>query len=193
LNRHTNLTLMNKLILLISSFIILTSITLQNPNSIDSSKDEKLVKEKVISWADSIFYFHENYRFEQFHAFYTEEYQIAVLRAQMYGDKLANLEKLKSKGYYKKTDAEYEKEHQELVKKNEDLKQTAENFQNKVEYYQILFWSNIKTNHGITVYYSHMVKLNNSYQVTSAEIKSAIGKKNDKTKILYAADVKKKK
>ena len=184
---------MNKLLLFIFSFVLLTSITLQNPNAIDSSEDEKIVKENVIKWADSIFYFHENYRFEQFHAFYTEEYQIAILRAQMYSDKLTNLEKIKAKGYYKKSDADYEKEHSELVKKNEELKKTADNFENKADYYQILFWSNIKTNHGITVYYSHLVKLNNNYQVTSAEIKSAIGKKNDKTKILYAADVKKKK
>lgn len=184
---------MNKLILFIFSIVVLTSVTLQNPNSIDSSKDEKVVKDKIISWADSIFYFHENYRFEQFHAFYTEEYQIAILRSQMYGDKLTNLEKLKTKGYYKKSDEDYKKEHDDLVKKNAELKKTADSFVNKVEYYQILFWSNIKTNHGITVYYSHMIKLNNSYQVTSAEIKSAIGKKNDKTKILYAADVKKKK
>lgn len=184
---------MNKLLLLIFGLVALTSITLQNPNSIDSSKDEELVKEHVLKWADSIFYFHENYRFEQFHAFYTEEYQIAVLRAQMYDDKLANLEKIKAKGYYKKTDEEYEKEHQELVTKNADLQKTAENFENKVDYYQILFWSNIKTNHGITVYYSHNIKLDNDYKVTSAEIKSAIGKKNDKTKILYASEVKKKK
>lgn len=184
---------MNKILLFIFSLIVLTSVTLQNPNAIDSSKDEVIVKENVLAWADSIFYFHEEYRFEQFHAFYTEEFQIAILRAQMYNDKLLNLEKLKKKGYYKKSDEEYEKEHSELVAKTKELENIANNFENKADYYEILFWSNIKTNHGITVYYSHSVKLNNDYQVISAEIKSEIGKKNDKTVILYAKDVKKKK
>jgi len=184
---------MNKIALFIFSLVVLTSVTLQKPNAIDSSKDEAIVKEKVLAWADSVFYFHEEYRFEQFHAFYTEEYQIAILRAEMYGDKLSNLEKVKAKGYYKKSDESYEKEHSDLVAKNKELQNVVDNFENKAESYQILFWSNIKTNHGITVYYSHSVKLDNNFQVTSAEIKSAIGKKNDKTMILYAKDVKKKK
>ncbi len=179
-------------ITIFASFFMLCSVTLQG-SKIDSSKDEELVKKHVLEWADTTFYYHEEYRFEQFHAFYTEEYQIAVLRAEMYESKLQNLEKLKAKGFYKKTDAEYEKEHSELDKKVKDLNQAKDNFKNKVEYYQILFWSNIKTNHGITVYYSHLIKLDNDYKVISAEIKSEIGKKNDKTKILYAKDVKKKK
>tara|TARA_B100000809_G_C14986998_1_gene476594 strand:- start:77 stop:646 length:570 start_codon:yes stop_codon:yes gene_type:complete len=185
--------LMNRFLIFMFGLIVLTSLTLQKPNVIDSTKDEGIVKQNVLKWADSVFYFHEEYRFEQFHAFYTEEYQIALLRSEMYGDKLVNLEKLKSKGFYKKTDAEYEKEHSDLVLKNKGLKNTADNFENKAEYYEILFWSNIKTNHGITVYYSHSVKLNDGYQVTSAKIKSAIGKKNDKTEILYSKDIKKKK
>jgi hypothetical protein len=186
---------MNKLfnIILIFSFFSFCSITLQGINEIDTSKDEELVKQHVLEWADSTFYHHEEYRFEQFHAFYTEEYQIAVLRAEMYQNKLDNLEKLKAKGFYKKTDSEYEKEHSDLEKKVNELNDSKDNFKNKAEYYQILFWSNIKTNHGITVYYSHLIKLDNNYNVISAEIKSEIGKKNDKTKILYSKDVKKKK
>jgi hypothetical protein len=177
--------------LLILSFFTL-SITLQGGNKIDSSKDEEKVKQSVLNWADSVFYHHEEYRFEQFHAFYTDEYQIAILRLDMYQNKLSNLEKLKEKGFYKKTDEEYEKEHGELKAKVDELEKSVNTFENKAEYYQILFWSNIKTNHGITVYYSHLVKLDNNYNVVSAEIKSEIGKKNEKTKILYSKDVKKK-
>ncbi len=175
------------------SLMVFCSITFQNTEAETTSKDEELVKQHVLEWADTTFYHHEDYRFEQFHAFYTEEYQIATLRAEMYTSKLENLEKLKAKGFYKKSDAEYEKEHAALTEKVKNLNETAENFENKAEYYQILFWSNIKTNHGITVYYSHQVKLNNAYEVVSAEIKSEIGKKNEKTKILYSKDVKKKK
>jgi hypothetical protein len=184
---------MNKILILIFGIAVLTSVTLQNQDVPGSSADEKTVKKNVLAWADSIFYFHEEYRFEQFHAHYAEEYQIAVLREEMYGDKLLNLEKLKRKGYYKKTEEEYIEEHEKLVLKNKELKSIVYNFENKAEYYQILFWSNIKTNDGITVYYSHSVKLNNNFKVTSAEIKSALGKKSDKTMIIYAADVKKKK
>jgi len=181
---------MNKLALILVSILIGYASFSQKPIK---NNDKEVVMKNVVKWADSVFYFHENYRFEQFHAFYTEEFEIAMLREEMYANKLTNLEKRKAKGFYKKTDAEYEIEHQKLVDKNKELKAAVESFTNRVDYYQIYFWSNIKTNHGITVYYSHEVKLDNNYHVTSAVIKSEIGKKNDKTKILYASEVKKKK
>jgi len=179
---------MTKLFLLLTGLTLLTSISLQSTGS-----DEKSVEQGVLAWADSIFYHHEEYRFEQYHAEYTDEYQIAILRLKMYQDKQENLENIKQKGFYKKTKEEYTKEHNSLVNKNIELKSIVENFQNKAKYYQILFWSNIKTNQGPTAYYSHLVTLNNDFKVTSAIIKSEIGKKNDKTKILYAKGTKKKK
>jgi len=180
---------MTKLIILFSTIFLLSSITSHNIKV--SEKDKKNVQNSVLSWADSVFYHHEEYRFEQFHAEYTDLYQISVLRLDMYKNKQINLEKLKQKGFYKKTDAEYEKEHGALVLKNIELEKIATNFEDKADSYQILFWSNIKTNQGPTVYYSHLIKLDNDFHVTSAEIKSEIGKKNEKTKILYAKDTKK--
>ena len=182
---------MTKLFILLTSLLLLTSVSLRNIKP--SEKDKNTVEAKVISWADSIFYHHEEFRFEQFKAVYTDNYQIAILRLDMYLGKQKNLEKTKSKGFYKKTNEEYQKEHDAIVQKNAELKKIVENFENKAEHYQILFWSNIKTNQGPTVYYSHLVKLDNDFNVISAEIKSEIGKKNDKTKILYASQVKKKK
>jgi len=186
---------MTKLFYLLSLLILLTSISIQtkNPNENSVDTDEKTVRKSVISWADSVFYFHEEYRFEQFHAEYTDKYQIARLKLELYLGRQKNLEKIKQKGFYKKTDTEYEKEHSELVKKNADLKTTLDNFQDKAEFYHVLFWSNIKTNQGPTVYYSLLVTLDNNYKVISSEIKSEIGKKNDKTKILYTVDTKKQK
>jgi hypothetical protein len=155
--------------------------------------DKTTVQNSVISWADSTFYHHEEFRFEQYHADYTEPYQIARLKLEMYQGKQENLEKTKQKGFYKKTDADYEKEHHDLVEMNTKLKATVDNFKNKANSYQILFWSNITTNQGPTVYYSHLITLNNDFKVISSKIKSQIGKKNDATKILYKKDVKKRK
>lgn len=183
---------MNKLLLFSLAILTLsnTYFTLDETSK-DASTDETIVKEHVVKWADTIFYYYDNPRFEQFHAQYTEEYEISQLRIEMYESKLKNLEKLKAKGFYKKTDEEYEAEHAALVTKIADLKVAEENIEQKAEYYQILFWANIKTNQGLTVYYSLDVRLNDDFNVTSHEIKSEVGKKNDKTKILYASEVKK--
>jgi hypothetical protein len=176
-------------------FSILTlTLILLTSTSINSIKpDKKRVEEAVISWADSTFFQHEEYRFEQYYADYTEPYQIALLRFEMYQGKQVHLEKTKQKGYYKKSDSDYEKEHIDLVKKNAELKTILKNFKLKANSYQILFWSNIKTNQGPTVYYSHLIALNNDFKVVSVEIKSQIGKKNNATKILYKKGVKKQK
>lgn len=179
---------MTKFFSLLTSLILLTSISLQ-----PTDPDKEAVEKSVIAWADSTFYFHEEYRLEQYHAEYTDDYQIAKLRLEMYQGRQKNLEKIKQKGFYKKTEEEYTKEHDLLVNKNLELKSIIANFKNKAKFYQILFWSNIKTNQGPTVYYSHLVKLDNNFKVTSAIIKSEIGKKNDKTKILYTKDTKKNK
>lgn len=175
----------------IFSILTLTLTLLTSISSHSIKPDKKRVEEAVIRWADSTFYQHEEYRFEQYHADYTELYQIALLRLEMYQGKQVHLEKTKQKGYYKKSDLEYKNEHSGLVKKNADLKTTIKNFKLKANSYQVLFWSNIKTNQGPTVYYSHLIKLNNDFKVISAEIKSQIGKKNNATAPLYKRDIKK--
>ena len=157
---------------------------------IDSSQDEVIVKDAVVHWADSVFYMHQEYKFENFRAFYTEEYFIQVMCSEMYKERVDNLEKIKKAGRYKKSDTDYEKEHKELNDAYLKVQNDVDNFKFRANYYQISFWSNIQTNDGITVYYEHIVKVNNDYQVIEATINSSIGKKSDATEILYAKDVK---
>lgn len=176
---------MKKLILLL--FIGLFSVfnVIGQDQEIDSSEDEERVKKAVVSWADSVFYMHKEYKFEKFHAFYTEEYFIQVMRSRMYKERVADLEKSKKAGRYKKSDAEYEKEHNQMKEAYEKVQLDVDNFKFRVSHFEIHFWSNIQTNDGITVYYEHIVKLDNDYRVNEAIINSSIGAKSDKTEIIY--------
>lgn len=171
------------LLLFISLFTAMSGFS--QDQEIDSSEDEARVKKAVVRWADSVFYMHKEYKFEQFHAFYTEEYFIQVMRSRMYKERLDDLEKSKSIGRYKKSDAEYEKEHSELKASYTKIQEGADNFEYRVSHFEIHFWSNIQTNDGITVYYEHIVQLDNDYRVIDATINSSIGAKSDKTEILY--------
>lgn len=157
---------------------------------IDSTEDEKLVKEAVVHWADSVFYMHKEYKFEHFKPFYTDEYFIQVMRANMYKKRVEDLERKKKNGQYTKSDEEYEKEHSELQETFEKAQEEADNFAPRASHYRIHFWSNIQTNDGITVYYEHIMKLDNEYQVIEAVENSAIGKKSSATQILWKKDVK---
>ena len=174
----------------LTAFLFLSVIGFTQEQEIDSSEDEVKVKEAVVKWADTTFYSHSEYKFEKFYAFYTEEYFIQVMRSRMYKQRVEDIEKTKAAGRYKKTDAEYEKEHQELKDAYTKVQKDVDTFKFRVSHFQISFWSNIQTNDGITVYYEHILKLDNDYKVTEAVINSSIGKKSEATEILYAKGVK---
>lgn len=152
---------------------------------IDSKEDEAIVKKAVIAWADTIFYKHAEYRFENFHAFYTDDYFIAVMRSDIYKERLEKLRKRKAAGSYKGSNEKYEKELKVILDKYNLSKKTAESFEERAAYYQIYFWSNIQTTDGLSVYYEHIVRLDNDYKVTSYTENSSIGKKNSSAKIMF--------
>ena len=176
---------MKKLILLLFIGLFSALNSLSQDQEIDSSQDEEKVQGAVVRWADSVFYKHSEYKFEQFHAFYTEEYFIQVMRARMYKERLSDLEKSKKIGRYKKSDAEYKKEHDQMQNAYDKIQVDADNFKFRVSHFEIHFWSNIQTNDGITVYYEHIVQLDNDYRVIDTIINSSIGAKSDKTEITY--------
>ena len=159
-------------------------------DEIDSSQDRIKVEKAVVEWADATFYSHSNYKFENFRAEYSESYFIAVMRAKAYKERVTDLETQKSSGRYKGTQEEYEKEHTTLKDAYTKIQNEVDTHPNRADYYTINFWTNIQTTDGITVYYEHIVKLDNSYQVIEATINSAIGKKDENTLPIYKKDVK---
>lgn len=148
-------------------------------------KDERVVQEKVVEWADSVFYFHEDYRFENFHAHYTDEFYIVMLRSDQYKKKIEDLELTKKNKTYTGSDAQYQTELTELKKKYKRFQIIVDSFVLKVKYFEILFWSNIKTKHGYPVYYAHRFKLSNDFFIMAAIIKSSIGNRSADNKIIY--------
>lgn len=172
------------------TFFFLGSPTPSPTQDIDSTEDEVKVKAAVVEWADNTFHKHSEYKFEHFKAIYTDEYFIAVMRAEMYKKRLSSLENRKKNGAYKKSDADYDKEFSDLTENYEKSQKEADEFTNRADYYRVHFWSNIQTNDGITVYYEHIMKLDNDYKVIEATENSAIGKKSSQTKILYKKDIK---
>lgn len=159
-------------------------------DEIDSSQDKIKVEKAVVAWADATFYSHSNYKFENFRAEYSESYFIAVMRAKAYKERVSDLENQKSTGKYKGTQAEYEKELITLKDAYTKIQNEVDTHPSRADYYLIHFWTNIQTTDGITVYYEHIMKLDNNYQVIEATINSAIGKKDENTQPIYKKDMK---
>lgn len=159
-------------------------------DEIDSSQDKIKVEKAVVQWADSVFYKHSEYKFDHFRAEYSEGYYIAVMRSRAYKERVTDLEADKAAGRYKGTEEAYQKELQTLKDAYTKAQTDADNYVLRADSYTIHFWSNIQTTDGITVYYEHIVTLDNSYRVTAAVVNSAIGKKDENTQILYKKDVK---
>ncbi|MFK8037765.1 MAG: hypothetical protein AB8B74_05705 [Crocinitomicaceae bacterium] len=149
------------------------------------SKDERIVRDKVIEWSDSVFYFHEDYRFENFHAHYTDEFYIVMLRSDQYKKKIDDLKKRKAEKKYTGTQEEYNSDLQILERKFNKFQVIVDSFTLRVKYFEVLFWSNIKTKHGYPVYYAHRFKLSNDFFVMASIVKSSIGNRSADNKIIY--------
>ncbi|WP_027418360.1 hypothetical protein [Crocinitomix catalasitica] len=155
------------------SFLGLNPGILQEPgNPIEGKK----VKTAVIRWADSTLYKHEGIKFENFQAFYTEEYSILKMREEFYREQLDVLEENKKSGKYTKSNLEYQKEVDKLKLSIQNIVEESQNLMQKVTQYKITFWSNIKVSNGTFVYYGIELCVNNLFEVIHAREKSAIGK-----------------
>ncbi len=153
--------------------------------SIQIERDKSIVQDHILEWSDSTFYFHEDYRFENFKAHYTDEFYVVMMRSDQYKMKIEKLEKQKKSQTYQGTDEEYGNELLSLKRKYKKFQIMVDNFTNRVKYFEVLFWSNIKTKHGYPVYYAHRFKLSNDYFIMAALIKSSIGNKSPDNKIIY--------
>lgn len=156
------------------------------PTDMDSAQDQQIVEKAVVSWADSLFVQHQNYKFDHFNAFYTDDYFIQTTRLETYEQKIADLEQKKEAGTYNGTEESYQDNLKKLKDALNHAKKTIGKI-DRVSHYQIHFWSNIKTRDGITVYYELILTLNNDYEITAAIENSSIGKKNNESKIAYKA------
>lgn len=148
-------------------------------------KDERIVRDKVLEWSDSVFYFHEDYRFENFHAHYTDEFYIVMLRSDQYRKRIQDLELSKKNNTYNGTNESYQEQLLALKRKYKKFQFIVDSFVLRIKYVEILFWSNIKTKHGYSVYYAHRFKLSNDFFVMASIIKSSIGNRSADNSIIY--------
>lgn len=178
---------MSTLIYLLAFTFIGASNPTPTQNEPDSAADQLKVEQAVIQWADAVFKKHENYKFEQFKPFYTDDYFIQTMRIELYAEKIAALEKKKTDGDYTGTEEAFQSDIKKLSGAIEKAKLALDKI-DRVDYFQIHFWTNILTKDGITVYYELILKLDGNYAVTQATENSSIGKKGADSKIAYAKD-----
>ena len=160
----------------------------QSTENIDSSKDQEMVEQEVVNWADRVFVHHTDYKFDYFKAHYTDDYFIQSMRIETYDEKIAELENRKDKGNYHGSEERYQADHQKLTDALDTAKVLIDKI-DRVTHFESHFWTNIQTNDGMTVYYKLIVKLDNDYNVIEALENSSIGKKNTDTRIAYKKDV----
>ena len=127
---------------------------------------------------------HSNYKFEQFKAFYTDDFFIHTARIEIYDDKITAIKDKKAKGEYTGSEENYFADINKLTRAVEKSKAIIKTI-DRVTHYQIHFWTNIQTKDGITVYYELNMKLDNGYKVIEAFENSSIGKINADSNIAY--------
>lgn len=168
-------------------FSILCLVNFHNHELIDSSEDEKKVKAAVDAWVDHNIHKWEGKKYDRFHAFYTEEFEMESIKVNMYTNQLENLERRKKMGKYTKSDQDFESEKKALQEKIAKTKSQLNDFKPRVTYYEVYLWSNIQCKNGLVLYMEIYFKLNDNYEVTSHRINSSIGGEKDpsKNQIMY--------
>ena len=168
--------------LLVLFLLIVASFT---SNGQDTATIEKNVKEAVTQWANQTFVGYDNPRFEKLMIFYSDAYQMWKMRPEMLASRKAKMKAAHEKGESGLSEEEYQSEIEKIDNQIEKVKERLSQMTDFADQFKISFWANIKTNDGITVQYEHIVTLSGAYEVQKAEINSFIGKKSNKTQILY--------
>lgn len=167
-------------------FLILMSMAFQAIHTAPTTllTDQEQTQASILSWADSTFTNHSNYKFDGLRVFETDEYEIQSMRLELYQEKINALKDAKEKGTYSGTDESYENDLTKLTAKLTQTNEIISTLQ-RVDYYETHFWTNIQTTDGITVYYELIIKQNHVFKVIEAIENSSIGKKVDGSKIAY--------
>jgi ABC-type phosphate transport system auxiliary subunit len=168
-------------------FGILTVFNFHNHELVDSSGDEVKVKEAVEAWCNKKLHEWEGKKFEKFHAYYTEEFEMENIKVNMYTNQLENLERKKKMGKYTKSDDDFKAEKKSIEEKIAKTKEDLQSFKPRATYYEIYMWSNVKTKQGKPIFMELYFKLNDDYEVISHKINSSIGGESDpsKNQIMY--------
>lgn len=147
--------------------------------------EKESIKKAVNQWADKTFVEWDSPRFEKFKPQLSPDYYALTVQKQM-------LEEFKEEIVFNfnesKSDRTLEEVKEDTAKTSKNIKELEkimEQFPNKYKGYEVYWWANIKTNNGLTVYYQHLVKLDEHYKVVHAKVSSYIGKDRDDIKILY--------
>lgn len=163
-------------------FGFLTLINFHGQELIDSSADKIKVEESVMKWCDDNLHSYEGKKFEKFHAYYTDEFEMENIKVDMYTNQLQSLERRKKAGKYSGTEEKYNAEVKANKEKIEKTKKGLVSFKPKVTHYEVYLWTNIKTKKGTSVFFELYFKLNDEYKVVSHKINSAIGGNADPQK-----------
>lgn len=168
-------------------FGIFTLLNFHNHDLVDSSEDKRKVEEAVLKWCDKNLQSYEGKKFEKFHPFYTEEYEMENIKVNMYESQLENLERRKKAGKYTKSEEDFLSEKQAIEDKIKKTKEALFSFRPKVTYYEVYLWSNIKNKNGKPIFMQLYFKLDDDYNIISHKINSSIGGESDpsKNQIMY--------
>ncbi|MFD1551875.1 hypothetical protein DNU06_01750 [Putridiphycobacter roseus] len=169
-------------------FIFLSVVPLYGVGDAEAKQiesDKRKVINKVLEWSDSVFYFHEDYRFEKFQAHYTDDFYIILARSDQYKKKVDDLKALKEEGRFEGSEQAYNAQLKVNENKYRKFQIIVDSYAVRARFFEIIFWSNIKTKHGYNVYYGHRIKLSNDLVVMAALVIGSIGNKSMANTIIY--------
>ena len=149
------------------------------------SDNQKKCETAINSWANARFVEHEGSRFENFKMVGTPEYEMIALQIQTLKEFREEINFNFNEGKSDRTEEKLKEDISKIDENIAELETMLTSMKGVADHYEYYWWSNIKTDAGVTVYYQHFIKLDANFKVISSEISSYVGKDKDDIKILY--------
>ena len=166
-------------------FLLITLLSITGFTFKEKPEEQGRAEKSVLLWADKTFEHYDSPRFENFNAVPTDAYfklENKVIALKEYREEMRQSF---ADGEIKKPKEEFDSSLTKLNHKIDSLDKVRMDHPDKVSYFEIDFWSNIKVSNGLTAYYMHHVRLDPGFAILSAEKTSSVGKVDESIKILY--------
>lgn len=147
--------------------------------------NQKKCQEAILLWANNIFEYYDNPRFENYNEIPSSAYFTLSVQKEMNQEFLDEIIFNYYEGKSDRTAEKLSEDSTRLANKIAEIDKKMLAFENKVDHFEYYMWANIQTTGGITVYYQHYFKLDADYNILEYKVSGFVGKDSDDLEILY--------
>jgi len=135
--------------------------------------DRDRAEQSILEWADSIFFYHEGYKFTDFKSVYKSDFLDLLIKLEELRIHVDSIQNDYQNGHYVGELNAYDSILGISFRKYSRLKYIVENYEPRAKYYEVKFWSSLGMRDGRLIYCAIRLRLSHNFLVMSAVLREA--------------------